>query len=393
MQRYLLIGLIVLILLATFGIMGGGAVLATSSPLHTGQAFYRFQYAAELILSIINSDPDQRAERYLSLVDRRLGDLAFVTGTDQEIVALAYLNADLDRATRAAQAANSRPVDRIQQVVDNFQAGLDGLLVMPDQYPKLYIALQDKLATLRILVGNRQMSRGDLSRIELIGLPYPADILPVLKFIQVFNPSAVPHTFPLVGQHALQECGTCHKDATYIGLSTECQSCHGQVKPQNHYEGDCLSCHSPIVWGKVHFDHELVMATDCMSCHLERRPANHFQLQCSFCHTTRTFKGARPDHKLAGATDCISCHQSIQPKNHFDRQCSDCHVTAGWKDMSGFQPRQSKHPGVHSLSRKNQTGWAYEYRPGAVFGMSQPKRLETARKNGPCGARLSSGLY
>jgi hypothetical protein len=385
MQRILLICLFILGIVSLLGTVGGAIVLAESGSIHPGQTFYRFQYAAESVGASMELNPDRSAQNYLALAQRRIADLTFVAGTDAELQALAFLNADLDRATSAAVNMDFRPIEQLLQIADDLQAALDGLLVVPETNPKLYSAAQDKLTTLRMLIGSRQVAGGDLTRIAMIGLPFPPEIDPILAFIHTFNPAGSAHSFPLVGEHALQECSTCHKGDTYTGLATDCQTCHGQIRPANHFSGDCLSCHSPILWTKVHFDHEVAGATDCLSCHLERRPANHFQAQCSFCHTTRTFKGAKPDHKLAGATDCIACHKAKQPKDHFDRQCSDCHVTVAWSDMSGFSHTKTD-------TKDCRRCHTCQHRRGAVLGMPQPESLEAFGEDGSQCSDRDGGL-
>jgi len=338
MKRSVLVVLLIFVVLGSVFTVASAAVLAASGAYHPGDFLFQAQYAAESLQAQAISDPAQRADRYLELVGHRVDDLTLLSGTDLELEALAFLNADLDRAAVAAAQPDMRPDALLRELIDRLQAAVDSLTVIPEKYPRLYAVLQDKVTTLKMLASTLPKEGGDLSRLSLIAMPFPQDIQPTLQFIAMVNPNASAHPFPLVGQHALVGCATCHDNdsVTYKGVSADCKTCHAVLAPADHYKGDCLSCHSPVLWDKVHFDHKLVNSADCMSCHLERRPKGHFQIQCSFCHNTSTFKGAKPDHVLANATDCISCHRTTQPANHFDRQCSDCHLTTVWQDMSAF---------------------------------------------------------
>jgi hypothetical protein len=135
--------------------------------------------------------------------------------------------------------------------------------------------------------------------------------------------------------HYAGQCSNCHLDTAswstvqfnHTGF-TDCQSCHANDAPPNHYAGQCSNCHtSTTSWPAVQFNH--AGFTDCQSCHASDAPANHYAGQCSNCHTSTTsWPAVQFNH--AGLTDCRSCHAAAAPANHFPGQCSDCHSTATW---------------------------------------------------------------
>jgi len=336
MTRTILLVLFILVIAGGLISASSAIILAINGGLHPGSPFFGIQYVFEGVLARLSFEPEQRAIISIELAERRIDDLSFELGTDSELQALAFLNADLDRAARETANLKNSPESQLTQLDKDLQKVIDGLLVIPEKYPKLYAAIKDKAATLTMLNANTVQQGGNFSSLSLIALPFPPEVNSTLGFINSINPNEVVHPFPLMGKHAVISCDGCHKDNNYAATPADCQQCHGAIRPAAHYEGACTNCHSPFAWNQVHFDHQLVQATDCLSCHLDRRPKNHFQVQCAFCHNQSTFKGATPDHVLAGATDCISCHRETQPAGHFDKQCSTCHQATTWADMSNF---------------------------------------------------------
>ncbi len=148
-----------------------------------------------------------------------------------------------------------------------------------------------------------------------------------------WKPSTFDHAktnFPLIGAHAATNCASCHTSGKFIGLPSDCYSCHQQdfaktVAP-NHavaqFSRDCLTCHSMNAWKPSTFSHaktnfQLVGA--------------HVTIACESCHKNGVFKGL--------PSDCYSCHQNsfittVNP-NHaaaqFSHDCLSCHNTMAWK--------------------------------------------------------------
>ena len=163
--------------------------------------------------------------------------------------------------------------------------------------------------------------------------------------------------------HFSADCSACHFTAGWTparmnhALSgSDCQSCHANRAPQGHFPGQCAQCHSTPslsggvtagltgnggAWRVITWNHALGQSLDCQACHANRRPANHFNGQCSQCHTAPgggTISGFKPaTFTHTTATDCATCHAGLKPANHYQGQCADCHtapvggVSVGWK--------------------------------------------------------------
>lgn len=138
--------------------------------------------------------------------------------------------------------------------------------------------------------------------------------------------------FPLLGNHAVADCASCHQSASnfrYEPLSVECVSCHradymATTTPNHqasHYSTDCADCHGVRAtgWNAGNFDHAFFSLTEGHS------------ISCTECHTSGTYQ------KIPN--ECVSCHQSdynsTANPNHqsagFSTSCTDCHTTSpGW---------------------------------------------------------------
>lgn len=170
--------------------------------------------------------------------------------------------------------------------------------------------------------------------------------------------------FPLTGAHAAVDCDSCHKGAAsgqYIGLSTQCYSCHSNdfktAANPNHvtagFSTTCNLCHGADTWLSANFDHASVgfpltgghamPPRVCTDCHIN----NNFNITstaCVGCHL-KDYQGAtNPNHVAAGfAQTCQQCHNTTSWSNasfnhnltNFPltglhtvppRQCTDCHV-------------------------------------------------------------------
>jgi hypothetical protein len=148
--------------------------------------------------------------------------------------------------------------------------------------------------------------------------------------------------FPLLGAHAVVECQDCHKNAAvgnYLGLSTECSSCHlsdwqATTNPVHPSAGtafaaaNCTTCHSFDNWLNAKFDHSSTgfLLTNghanvaCALCHIN----NNYNLaiaptDCgnSGCHLSTWQTTTNPVHPSAGAAFAAA-------------NCSTCHTTVSW---------------------------------------------------------------
>ncbi len=164
--------------------------------------------------------------------------------------------------------------------------------------------------------------------------------------------------FPLTGSHVRAACADCHTNNIFLGLATNCVSCHladfnGTTNPDHAVAGfpqDCLVCHTTTQWQGTKFDHNMAtkfpltgahataacaechknnvfsgLSTGCASCHLadynQSTNPNHaaagFPQDCSVCHTTTQWRGTRFDHNTATKFPLTGAHLSAA--------CADCH--------------------------------------------------------------------
>ncbi|MBZ0153343.1 MAG: hypothetical protein K8J09_17600 [Planctomycetes bacterium] len=176
-----------------------------------------------------------------------------------------------------------------------------------------------------------------------------------------------PDSFPLTNAHN-RSCTECHTTpGTYIGLSTDCVSCHladfqATTTPNHTTAGfgtDCVTCHGTADWHSavghpVSFPltngHNRTctachttpgvytgLSTTCVSCHLAQYQATtdpphaSFQMsqQCQDCHTTLSWGSGTWTHQFPitsgdhGNLECFDCHNN--PANRLDFSCIDCH--------------------------------------------------------------------
>jgi 3-dehydroquinate dehydratase len=138
--------------------------------------------------------------------------------------------------------------------------------------------------------------------------------------------------FPLLGAHANAACQSCHKNQQkheYVGVSSECFSCHmtdfqNSRSPDHKSAGfstDCVQCHSVTAdrWG-TGFDHGRV-GFPLLGAHQAAA--------CISCHAGNAFKGI--------AIQCIGCHQqafastTAPPHTGFPTECTSCHSVSSWR--------------------------------------------------------------
>ena len=157
--------------------------------------------------------------------------------------------------------------------------------------------------------------------------------------------------FPLLGAHAAVECEACHRGAAsgvFVGLSTECMSCHQrdfqQGRPLDHVAanlpGTCETCHTMDRWQGAKFDHAQFTRFSLTGAHA--------QLACTSCHIENRFQGT--------STECFGCHAqaftATKNPNHvaagFPHDCSGCHTTTTWLGVT-FDHNSTKFPltGAH----------------------------------------------
>ena len=153
--------------------------------------------------------------------------------------------------------------------------------------------------------------------------------------------------FPLLGNHAVADCASCHKSSSNLQfepLSVECYNCHKAeylaTTAPNHlksgYPTNCEECHGVSVtnWTRTNFDHGIFPLT-----------GGH-NIACVDCHKGGTYQ------KIS--SECISCHQSqfTNAKGHvaskFSTDCRTCHNSNNWLGAT-FDHSQTTFPltGAH----------------------------------------------
>ena len=110
--------------------------------------------------------------------------------------------------------------------------------------------------------------------------------------------------FTLEGRHLAVPCASCHIKGAVKGTPTKCVDCHWIRRQDDPYRtrlgADCETCHRPISWTAVTWNHGAATGTPLS-------PA-HRALACDNCHTNRRFD--------AGSPSCYSCHAKRVPVDH-----------------------------------------------------------------------------
>jgi hypothetical protein len=192
--------------------------------------------------------------------------------------------------------------------------------------------------------------------------------------------------FQLLGQHIAVACQECHKNSIFKDTPQDCYACHGDRDPHQGQLGQiCATCHTPVDWTTVNFDHSQAPFTligkhlavacrdchqdnlfkttpqDCFTCHNKDDPhqgllgqacaschsaedwakvdfdhsqsrfqllGKHATVDCHACHTDNLFKNT--------PIECYSCHAKVDThKGQLGNDCTACHTPAGW-DQSTF---------------------------------------------------------
>jgi len=117
--------------------------------------------------------------------------------------------------------------------------------------------------------------------------------------------------FPLIGQHAVIACESCHLSTEFKNVESECVVCH---QSQDTHKGslgkNCQRCHNSNDWLIWEFDHS--------QTGFEIKGA-HRELHCQQCH----FK---PLVDKRSIRSCRDCHRMDDIHNGgFGKNCGSCH--------------------------------------------------------------------
>lgn len=142
--------------------------------------------------------------------------------------------------------------------------------------------------------------------------------------------------FPLVGNHQRAACASCHVGQRWEGTPRNCVACHKEDDVHQGSRGpSCESCHTPIGWKAVTFDHD----TDT-NFPLEGR---HEAVACEACHGSRRERPKPPQ-------DCVACHKEDDVHGgNLGPDCASCHSPASWTATAFDHDRRTRFPlrGAH----------------------------------------------
>ena len=108
---------------------------------------------------------------------------------------------------------------------------------------------------------------------------------------------------------------------TYLGLSRDCTSCHGDFH-RGQVPADCLQCHTSSKWKPASkFDHTQA----------KFRPTGaHEKVACEKCHPKEGEPVAYVKFTGLKFETCDSCHKDPH-RAAFSATCNSCHTDAAWK--------------------------------------------------------------
>ena len=132
--------------------------------------------------------------------------------------------------------------------------------------------------------------------------------------------------FPLVGRHKAVTCASCHgarKERPRPPMT--CVACHRKDDVHRGANGpNCATCHSPLSWKAVTFDHD-------RGTRFPLRGA-HRRVPCAACHI-------RPVASFKPPMTCVGCHQSKDVhRGALGRNCASCHSNDKWRPAATLQP-------------------------------------------------------
>jgi len=158
--------------------------------------------------------------------------------------------------------------------------------------------------------------------------------------------------------HSEKDCNACHntgfivdptvrsKANTFLGLNTECLSCHADYHQQT-LSSSCLNCHSPDSFRPAtnfnHADARFQLA------------GKHKEVKCLKCHQVGMVNGKKfQEFRGVAFTGCAGCHNDPH-QNKFGQNCRQCHTEQSFqliKNVSKFDHNKTnfrleeKHLGV-----------------------------------------------
>lgn len=156
--------------------------------------------------------------------------------------------------------------------------------------------------------------------------------------------------FAFEGAHETASCRDCHTprlvidpavrlfkrehgalESTFLGLGTECRSCHLLDDPHDGQFGQpvCTDCHDQAAWSPAPgFDHD---EADF------RLTGAHREVGCADCHPSDPGPQQTVRYSPLPFRQCTSCHVDYHDGG-MGASCTDCHDTSSWTiDRTGFE--------------------------------------------------------
>jgi len=286
---------------------------------------FLFPLQERLEQATIVGSSTRRAERTLTLIERRIEDLQKRAGTSHELAALEALGTSIDRATHEIATnpdkLNTGLLNRLVELLLQAEAALNTLTVLPRTHGDLLVNVQTRLQQLvNTLNDGKLINDYEAHQSNLITQTgKPLD-----------TASPVSAYYPLTGGHVGIKCLGCHITGQFLSTTTACVGCHVEMMPGGHYRDACELCHTSNSWQELIWNHEGEATADCFSCHEWTAPLGHYPGQCSLCHGTTNWVDGTAYH--SEPSNCWICHIEQAPFNHYTWQCSRCHNTTSWSD-------------------------------------------------------------
>ena len=125
------------------------------------------------------------------------------------------------------------------------------------------------------------------------------------------------------GTHAELDCENCHVDRLFVGMTSECASCHEEPAVHaGHFGTDCTRCHISTGWRPAQLtqhtfllDHGDEGQLACETCHA----TNYTTYTCETCHTgvdintTHVAENVITEGESVALGQCSECHPTGQP--------------------------------------------------------------------------------
>lgn len=199
------------------------------------------------------------------------------------------------------------------------------------------LACHTKLAA-RIATGHGLHARPDFARCEVCHIEHQGRGFALIDW-GTGGEARFDHSrtgYALAGAHARLTCRQCHvarpaspvdgtSASSYLGLASDCATCHRDEHRGQFAGAACLSCHGMAGWKPAAaFDH----ARSAFPL-----AGKHAVLACAACHPRRAAAAGEPavvQYRPLAHGACGDCHKDPHA-GHLGARCETCHGTASWQ--------------------------------------------------------------